>query len=250
MLKKPSLDKENLSNYMPISNLNFISKLLERVVAKRLHEHLSTNSLYLPLQSAYRKFHSTETALLAVQNDIISAMDQGKVTALILLDLSAAFDTVDHTILLHRLEHWFGITGVALDWLKSYLLDRSQFVSTNGCLSEVAKLTCGVPQGSVLGPLLFTLYTVPLGSLLDKQNLHYHLYADDTQLYLNFDQASSSQSFDLLSSALSSVQEWMTNNRLLLNPSKTEPLLLGTPVQLNKFSSPSPLFRLTTRLSN
>ena len=133
-------------------------------------------------------------------------MNQGKVTALILLDLSAAFDTVDQTILLHRLEHWFGITGVALDWLKSYLLDRTQFVSTNGSLSDVAKLTCGVPQGSVLGPLLFTLYTVPLGSLLDKHDLRYHLYADDTQLFLNFDQASSSHSFDLLPSALSSVQ--------------------------------------------
>ena len=96
------------------------------------------------MQSAYRKFHSTETALLAVHNDIISAMYQGRVTALILLDLSAAFDIVNHAILIHRLEHWFGITGTALDWFRSYLQDRSQSVAVGNLLSPPALLDCGV----------------------------------------------------------------------------------------------------------
>jgi Reverse transcriptase (RNA-dependent DNA polymerase) len=232
LLKKPSLNTEDLANYRPISNLNFISKLLERIVAKRIDEHLSFNSLYLPLQSAYRKFHSTETALLAIHNDIITAMDHGKVTALVLLDLSAAFDTVDHVVLVHRLEHWFGITGIALNWFKSYLYNRTQAVSIRDHLSDPTVLDCGVPQGSVLGPLLFTLYTIPLGNLLTQQKLNYHLYADDTQIFLNFAQPSISVHLELLSKAITSVQSWMTDNKLLLNPSKTEFLVFGTPARL------------------
>ena len=119
LLKKPSLDPDDLSNYRPISTLNFISKILERIVLNRMQTHLSSNSLISPFQSAYRKFHSTESALLTVHNDIICSMDGGKVTALVLLDLSAAFDTVDHSILLHRLENWFGISGPALDWFST-----------------------------------------------------------------------------------------------------------------------------------
>src|SRR5678816_3886064 len=102
-------------------------------------------------------------------------MDGGKVTALVLLDLSAAFDSVHHSILLHRLENWFGISGPALDWFSTYLCPRTQSVYLNGNYSSDALLTCGVPQGSVLGPLLFTLYTTPLGALLDNHSLRYHL---------------------------------------------------------------------------
>ena len=237
LLKKPSLDHETLANYRPISNLNFISKLLERVVAKQIEAHLSANALSLPYQSAYRKFHSTETALLAVHNDILSAMDKGKVTALIMLDLSSAFDTVDHSILIQRLEKWFGITGSALEWFKSYLSSRIQSVCVRGSMSRSHKLACGVPQGSVLGPLLFTLYTTPLGSLLHHHDFNYHLYADDTQLLISFDQSSLSTCCDHLSAVFGKVQSWMTSSKLLLNPSKTEFLLLGTPQQLRKFDS-------------
>ena len=237
LLKKASLDVDNLTNYRPISNLHFVSKFLERIVARRMEEHLASNSLFLPFQSAYRKLHSTETALLAVHNNIITAMDQGKVTALILLDLSAAFDVVDHTILLHRLKHWFGLTGTALNWFDSYLRNRTQSVSVRGLLSKSSNLDCGVPQGSVLGPLLFTLYTVPLGHLLAQHNVGYHLYADDTQIFLSFDQASTSKSLELLSCLLASVQSWMVENKLLLNPTKTEFLLLGMPSQLKKIDS-------------
>ena len=108
-----------------ISNLNFISKILEKVVASRIQSHLLSNSLSSSFQSAYRMFHSTETTLLSIHNDLILAMDRGEVTSLILLDLSAAFDTVDHSILLHRLQHWFGLHGTSLDWFSSYLTSRS-----------------------------------------------------------------------------------------------------------------------------
>jgi hypothetical protein len=235
LLKKPSLDPDDLSNYRPISTLNFVSKILERIVMNRMQTHLSSNSLLSPFQSAYRRFHSTESALLTVHNDIICSMDGGKVTALVLLDLSAAFDTVDHSILLHRLKNWFGISGPALNWFSTYLSPRTQSVYLNGNYSSSALLTCGVPQGSVLGPLLFTLYTTPLGTLLNNHSLGYHFYADDTQIYISFDSLSCDSSVQLLSAVFDEVQSWMASNKLLLNPSKTEFLLLGTPQQLKKF---------------
>ena len=168
LLKKPSLSTDDLNNFRPISNLNFISKILEKVVASRIQSHLSANSLSSSFQSAYRIFHSTETTLLKIHNDLILAMDRGKVTSLILLDLFAAFDTVDHSILLTRLQNWFGLDGLSLDWFSSYLSLRSQAVSINDTISAYSTLSCGVPQGSVLGPLLFTLYTTPLGSVISK----------------------------------------------------------------------------------
>ena len=155
------------------------------VVASRIQSHLLSNSLSSSFQSAYRMFHSTETTLLGIHNDLILAMDRGEVTSLILLDLSAAFDIVDHSILLHRLQHWFGLHGTSLDWFSSYLTSRSQAVSIQNSTSSFSNLSCGVPQGSVLGPLLFTLYTTPLGSVISKNSTKYHIYADDTQLYIS-----------------------------------------------------------------
>ena len=225
-----------INNFRPISNLIFISKILEKVVASRIQSHLSSNSLSSSFQSAYRIFHSTETTLLKIHNDLILAMDRGEVTSLILLDLSAAFDTVDHSILLTRLQNWFGLDGLSLDWFSSYLSLRSQAVSINDSISAFSTLSCGVPQGSVLGPLLFTLYTTPLGSVISKNSLKYHLYADDTQLYISFTPTTSALSLETLTTTFNDILSWMNLNKLLLNPSKTEFLLIGTKQQRLKFS--------------
>ena len=165
-----------------MSNLSFISKLIERVVCTQLITHLKLNGLYELFQSAYREFHSTETALLRVQNDLLLSVDEYGGVILVLLDLSAAFDTIDHDKLLNLLSSRFGVRGSALEWIKSYLTNRKQSVLIYGERSEELELIYGVPQGSVLGPILFTLYTTPLGDICRKHNLVFHLYADDTQL--------------------------------------------------------------------
>ena len=128
LLKKTGLDSDILKNYRPVSNLTFISKVFEKVISGRLNEHLINNSLFDPLQSAYRDKHSTELALIKVQNDILSALDAGSSAILLMLDLSAAFDTIDHDIMLSRLCNVYGITGDALDWFRSYLSGRIQRV--------------------------------------------------------------------------------------------------------------------------
>ena len=166
VLKKSTLPKEELNSYRPVSNLSFISKILENVVANRLRSHIYKNGLSNLSQSAYKQFRSTETALLKVHNDINLNIDNGKVTALTLLDLSVAFDTIDHNIPITRLSTWYGISGTALSWFTSYLTDRQQAIKIDNCFSDMLPTSCGVPQGYVLGPLLFTLYTTPLSSVI------------------------------------------------------------------------------------
>jgi len=149
-----------MSNYRPVSNLSFMSKVVERVVTEQLNEYLLTNDLMPRYQSTYRKNHSTETALLRVWSDMMNAADTRQVTPLGLLDLSAAFDCVDHELLLQRLEHGFGLTDVVLRWIHSFLSDRTQQVAYGGQLSTTRPLLFGIPQGSVLGPLLY-ICTLP-----------------------------------------------------------------------------------------
>jgi exonuclease III len=239
LIKKASLDPDNLANYRPISNLSLLSKLTERIVKDRLQSHLSRNSMFNTFQSAYRKFHSTETTLLALHDYLIRAISRQQVTCLCLLDLSAAFDTIDHSILLRRLTDWFGITGTAHLWFQSYLSSRSFTVSSDGHLSTSTPLACGVPQGSVLGPLLFIIYTTPLSTLLSKTTVDHHLYADDTQLFISFSPSQFSTSINHLQSTFSDVSSWMSANLLSLNPSKTEFLVIGLPQQLAKLTTPT-----------
>ncbi|KAK6192629.1 hypothetical protein SNE40_004070 [Patella caerulea] len=170
LIKKPSLDKNIFKNYRPVSNLPFLSKVLEKAVKKRLLEHLIENNLLHKFQSAYRQSHGTETALNRVLNDINLMVDEGNLGLLVLLDLSAAFDTIDHQILLDRLQTSFGLDGCVLSWFVSYLTGRRQFISVRNSYSTEVLLPCGVPQGSVLGPILFTLYTSELGSLINTHN--------------------------------------------------------------------------------
>ena len=173
--------------------------------------------------------HSCETALLRVQNDILKSIDDKKCVVLLLLDLSAAFDTVDHKILLHRLRSRFGIKGKALLWLQSYLTDRSQSVQIDGSTSSTRPLRFGVPQGSVLGPLLYLLYTAPLGDLIRCHGMDFHMYADDTQLYTTFscdDMDDLTITISRIESCLTDITNWMTSNKLKLNTDKTELLTL------------------------
>jgi hypothetical protein len=245
LLKKFSLPPDDLASYRPISNLNFISKILERIIHTRITVHLQSFPSICPFQSAYRKFHSTETALLRIQNDLLLAIDKRKLSALVLLDLSAAFDTIDHSILLDRMSTSFGITGSALSLLSSYLTNRTQSVSINGHSSPPSPMQTGVPQGSVLGPLLFTLYTTPLGHILSSTPISYHFYADDTQLYISFESNKADVSLTTLSTVLETVHDWLISNRLSVNPSKTEYLIIGTHQQRAKLIASSITFEGT-----
>jgi len=236
LLKKDSLDPNNLKNYRPVSNLPFLSKLLEKIVLKQLNDHLSLHNLHHPYQSAYRANHSTETALVQIVNDLLLATDAGQISLLTLLDLSAAFDTIDHSILLSRLEHSFGIKGSALSWFSSYLSDRFQSVMVNGCQSEQVRLSCGVPQGSVLGPVLFTLYTSPLANIISQHSIKHHFYADDSQLQISTTPDDLASILTETNNCYSDIQNWMVQNKLQLNGEKTEAMLVGTK---NKLASVS-----------
>ena len=166
-----------------------------------------------------------------IQNDILSAQDRGELTTLSLLDLSAAFGTIDHDLLLSRLTEWFGIDGVVLQWVRSYLTGCSQLVKVKGVLSTPQLLLCGVPQGSVLGPLLFTMYTAPLSAIITAIGLKHHLYADDTQIYTYFVAGDIAQSLIVVQNCMLAIQVWMNQNMLKLNPSKTEFMIIGNLTQ-------------------
>ncbi len=171
------LDPKDLVNYRPISNLPFLSKILEKAVSSQLYSFLEKNDICEDFQSGFRPSHSTETALIRVTNDLLLSSGHGCISLLVLLDLSAPFDTIDHNILLNRLENCVGISGSALAWFKSYLSDRHQFVAVHEEVSYRSQVQHGVPQGSVLGPLLFTLYMLPLGNIIRKHGVSFHSYA-------------------------------------------------------------------------
>ena len=223
-----------------MSNLAFTSKLVETVVAKQLQYYLNCNNLFPVFQSAYRQNHSTETALLKVMKDILLNMNNQRVTLLLLLDLSAAFDTVDHDTMQRRLEHSFGIQGKALSWFASYLSGRSQRIMINESLSKPFNLEWGVPQGSCLGPLLFTLYTSKLFEIIKSHLPMIHCYADDSQVYISFspnDRAEQLAVVRSMEDCIRDIRSWMLNNNLKLNDDKTEFLIIGTPQQLEKLDN-------------
>ncbi len=223
-LKNGKVDVEDMKNYRPVSNLLFASKILEKLTMVRLDEHLRDNTLHDPMQSAYKSNFSTETALMRLNFDILSYMDVGKCTILAALDLSAAFDTINHTLFLSRLQHAYGVSGTALNWFTSYLTNRTQRVCIHGTLSDPRDIVTGVPQGSVLGARLFTMYTRPLCDIISQHNMSYNCYADDTQIYLHCENNNIAicEAITKLEQCISDVCKWMDSNALKINKEKTE----------------------------
>uniref|UniRef100_A0A669DV26 Reverse transcriptase domain-containing protein n=1 Tax=Oreochromis niloticus TaxID=8128 RepID=A0A669DV26_ORENI len=226
LLKRPGLDASLLSNFRPISKLPFVSKILEKEVCSQLQTFLESQNIFEVFQSGFKTLHSTETALLRVFNDILLTADSGKSVLLVLLDLTAAFDTVDHNILIYRLEHHVGIRGTALEWFKSYLSDRSFSVSLGKFHSSSAPLPCGVPQGSILGPLLFSIYLLPLGHIIKKHKVSFHFYADDCQIYLPLKHNDLNPLRPILE-CLKDIRAWLALNFLNFNEKKTEVIIFG-----------------------
>ena len=178
-----------------------------------------------------------EMALLSIKNDIHLSLSRGEATALVLLDLSAAFDTIDHSTLLSCLQDWFGVGGSALKWFSSYLMECFQSVKIGSTLSDLQKLLFSVTQGSVLGPLLFSLYTSPLSTLIGKhKGVKFHFYADDSQIYVHKSHMNASAAFDKLNRYLQDVKEWMSASKLKLNPDKTKFILFGSKKQRERLN--------------
>ena len=221
---KGKLDAQKLESYRPITNASFLSKVIEIAAKDQLCEHLEIINVIPEQQSAYRGHHSTETALCGIVNDMLECLDEGKCGILILLDLSAAFDTVEHELLIDDLKY-AAIEGDVLKWFRSYLTERKYYVTINGEKSETKSLQRGVPQGSVLGPILFSVYTLELSYILEEHGVKYKLFADDTQFFICIDNIK--DTIGNIDNILKDIKEWMNNKKLKLNEGKTEVLLIG-----------------------
>ena len=226
LLKKIILDWENKKNYRPVSNLPYLGKVIEKVAVKRFGGHITLHDLVELLQSAYKELHSVETALLKVYDDLLCAVDAGKCIMITLLDFSAAFDTIDHNILFRRLESSYGVSNEALKWVKSYFSSRFQSVIISGVTSDKHALPYGMPQGSMLGPFSYPKYSSPMARIAEKHGVQYHLYADDTQLYVVFDRDDVEIEKEKLERCISEMKDWVTSNKLKLNETKTEFLVI------------------------
>lgn len=218
------------SNYRPLSNLTFLSKILERVVSDQINDHLLKNKLHAKHQSGYKKKHSCETGMFRMVGDIQQMTAKRNHVALLLLDLSSAFDVLDHDILINRLKVHFGIEGDALTWLTTYLKDRTFSVCIQGCHGKKTVLLFGVPQGSLLGPLLFILYSKEIENIALKYGLSVKLYADDSQIYIELERTSDLQAEkEKVESCLKEIQVWMSTNFMKLNSSKTKLIIFNPP---------------------
>ena len=214
--------KTEITNYRPISILSCFSKLLEKIMYLRLLDYLNHNNILTHSQFGFRKNHSTQMALLTLYDKIASAANNHDYAVGVFINLSKAFDTLDHNVLLCKLHH-YGIRGINLDWFNSYLCNRAQYVSIDNIISSARVISCGVPQGSILGPLLFILYINDI--VAASKLLHFILFADDTNLFYscrNFDSL-----IQTLNSELDKLALWFRANKLSLNISKTNFMFFG-----------------------
>lgn len=219
------------------------------MVLQQLLVFLNENSILEMFQTGFKVAHSTESALLKVFNDIFLALDKGDCVILVLLDLSAAFDMIDHEILISCLENLVGLKGMVLKWFRSFLSDRYFSVNYGDSISKKRLLPWGVPQGSILSPTLFSLYLLPLGNIFGKHGISFHCFANDTQLYLPLKHPT--KSLDSLLACLNDIKNWMEKNFLMLNEEKTEVIVFGQPKDSIKSlldSSPlTPYFKTSVR---
>ena len=237
LIKKITLGKQN-SNYRPVSNLSFISKVVEKVMLDQFNSHCQEYNLVPEYQSAYRKRHSCETSLVKLVNDITWNMDNQLVTAIVILDLSAAFDTVDHDLLLEVLGKGFGIVGTARTWYESYLKPRRFREAVENKISQPRQLDYLVPQGSVQGTFLFIAYASTLDQIVDRQ-LTVNGFADDHSVRIAFkpsklDHKEELDTIAIMEKSMQDIKVWMDQVRLKMNDSKTEFIYFGWPHQLGK----------------
>ena len=216
-------EKDDVNNYRPISLLTSISKILERIVYIRTERFLKTCDIFSKFQFGFRENHSTTHALLTLIDKVTHALDTFSHTIGIFLDFSKAFDTINHEILLAKLSH-YGIRGKALEWFTSYLSNRSQFVHVNGFNSQKKTITCGVPQGSLLGPLLFVIYINDFHRSSEK--LSFILFADDSNLF--FSHPDPNILARTVNEELKKVIQWIYANKLSLNIQKPKSCFLVT----------------------
>lgn len=222
-------DKADVSNYRPISVLPIISKIIERAVHNQLYNFFTKNNILNECQSGFRSNHSTTTTLLDVSDFILNNINQGKITGALFLDLKKAFDTVNHSLLIQKL-HTYGVTGNALQWFTSYLSGRTQSVNINSTLSDFKEIDIGIPQGSILGPLLFIVY---VNSLPDCINCKCVMYADDTTLLFSASDPNTLQC--QMNNNMLKIAQWFENNQLTLNIKKTKFMIFGTAHSLNNY---------------
>ena len=225
IIKNSSRDKSDLSNYRPISNLSFISKTLERVIAAQLNNYLINNNILNKFQSTYTNNKNTETALTHIINNILLYPTK-YCSIIVLLDLTAAFYTIDHNIMIRRLQY-IGLSSTALEWFISYLDSRSYSIRIESHLTKPRLISNGVPQGSVLAPILFNIYLSPLLDMFDKYpDINFHVYADDIQIYCNLPDPS--LNISTLNKCLEEIRHWLAANSLALNSEKTTAILINT----------------------
>lgn len=236
-IKGLGLDPNKFFNYRPISNLSFLGKLIERVVLRRLNEHMSNHGMHIPEQSAYKKHHSTETILVKIVNDLLIAFDSKSATVIIMLDLSAAFDTVSHKHLLQILHNEIKIGGIVYSWFESYLKGRAQRIRLGCVVSDDIEILFGVPQGSVLGPVLFNIYIRSIYGVLKNTGFRIQGYADDHQVYKNFKPCEQAMVLSMqIIDCFKLIHAWMINFSLQLNPGKTQIMVVAPPSVLKEIT--------------
>jgi hypothetical protein len=221
-------DKAQMNNYRPISLLPAISKLIEKVVYDQLYKYFTENNLFYDSQYGFREAHSTELAVNELTDRILNQIDQNKLPFAVFMDLSKAFDTLDHTILLGKLRY-YGVNGTALTWFSNYLSNRTQFVEINDVKSDVLKITTGVPQGSILGPILFLIYMNDI--FMSSNFFNFILFADDTTLsgIIEYSpEIPECATIEVINTELDKVATWLSVNKLSLNIKKTKYMVFHT----------------------